>query len=195
MGLVGGRWWRWLRGDGPLEILPARPLPAAVAWLFALVLAWAIGATSPQGQAALHAALSLGLEALLTAVTVLVAGRRNLLAQALQAAGLLAGLRNLVLAPVLALLFADKAQAGPGTILALFVPLALVTVAAMAWLVRRYLVLWQQALRIKPAMAGVVLLGLALALLCVEALLAQGFPGITLPAQASQGAAVAASLR
>lgn len=195
MGLVVGRWWRWLRGDGPLEILPARPLPAAVAWLFALVLAWAIGAASPQGPAALHAALSLGLEALLTAATVLVAGRRNLLAQALQAAGLLAGLRNLVLAPVLALLFADKAQAGPGTILALFVPLALVTVAAMAWLVRRYLVLWQQALRIKPAMAGVVLLGLALALLCVEALLARGFPGITLPAQASQGAAVAASLR
>lgn len=195
MGPVAGRWWRWLRGDGPLEILPARPLPAAAAWLFALVLAWATGAVSPQGQMARHAALTLGIEALLTAVMVLVACRRNLLAQVLQAAGLLAGLRNLVLAPVLALLLADRAQAGPGTILALFVPLALATVAAMAWLVRRYLALWQQALRIKPAMAGAVLLGLALALLFAEALLARGFPGITLPAQAPQSAAVAASLR
>ena len=195
MASVAGRWWRWLRGDGPLEILPARPLTAAVAWLFALVLAWAAGGASPQGQMALHAALSLGIEALLTAGTLLLAGRRNLLAQTLQVAGLLAGLRNLVLAPMLALLFADRAQAGPGTILALSVPLALVTVAAMAWLVRRYLVLWQQALRIRQAQAGAVLLGLALALLCAEALLARGFPGVTLSAQTAQSAAVAASLR
>lgn len=195
MGLVAGRWWRWLRGDGPLEILPGRPLPAAVAWLFALALTWGVDMASPQGQASLHAALVLVVEAALMAAVLVVARRRHLLAQALQAGGLLAGLRNLILAPVLALLFAANADAGPGMILALFVPLALATVVVMAWLVRRYLALWKQALRIRTGAAGALLLGMALVLLLAEALLAGPFSGAGARAQTAVGAAAAAGLR
>ena len=175
-GPVASRWWRWLRGTGPLEILPGRPLPAAMAWLFALALSCAVAAGAPPRQAMAAVVTGLMVEALLIVAVLLVARRRHLLAQALQAAGLLAGLRNLLLAPVVGLLFVAGEGAGPGTILALFVPLGLATVLAMAWLVRRYLALWKQALGTTSVAAGALLLGLALALLLAEAVLARAFP-------------------
>ena len=193
MGPVAGRWWRWLRGQGPLEILPGRPLPAAAAWLLALALTWAADLSSPAGPAMPHAPLVLAVEAGLMAAVLAAARRRHLLAQALQAGGLLAGLRNLILAPVLALLFAADADAGPGTLLVLFVPVALVTVAAMAWVVARYLALWKQALRASPGVAGALLLGMALALLLAEALLGGMAPDAGV--QMTRTAAVAAALR
>ena len=176
MGPVVGRWWRWLRGQGPLEILPGRPLPAVAAWLAALALTCAADLASASGPGVLHAPLVLAVEAALMAAVLAFARRRHLIAQVLQGGGLLAGLRNLVLAPVLALLFAAGADAGPGTILLLFLPLALATVAAMAWLVARYLALWKQALRAGRGAAGALLLGMALALLLAEAVLARAFP-------------------
>lgn len=174
-GPVASRWWRWLRGAGPLEILPGRPLPAATAWLFALGLSCAVAAGAPPRQTLGAVASGLAVEALLVAVALLAAKRGRLIAQALQAAGLLAGLRNLLLAPLIAVLFMAREGAGPGLILALFVPLGLATVLAMAWLVRRYLALWREALRTTATTAGAVLLALALALLLAEAVLARAF--------------------
>lgn len=193
MNPVVGRWWRWLRGRGPLEILPGRPLPAAAAWLLALALTWVADLSSPGGPGALHAPLVLAVEAALMAGVLVVARRHHLLAQALQAGGLLAGLRNLILAPVVALLFAAEADAGPGVLLLLFFPAALATVAAMAWLVIGYLALWRQALRTGRVPAGALLLGMALALLLAEALLGRAFPDAS--AQVTRAAATAAGLR
>lgn len=127
------------------------------------------------------------------AAVLAVARRRHLLAQALQAGGLLAGLRNLILAPVLALLFAADADAGPGTILVLFLPVALATVAAMAWLVARYLALWKQVLQAGRVAAGALLLGMALALLLAEAVLGRALPEAAAPVTPT--AAAGAGLR
>lgn len=146
-------------------------MPAILAWWCALglTLAAAIGTPSPFGPGAL--ALGLLVEALLVTAILGAARRRHRLCQVLQAAGVLAGLRNLVLAPVLAVLFLSAHGAGAGTLLALGLVLGLATVLAMAWLVRRYVALWRQALQIRPAAAGAVLLGIALALLLAEAAL------------------------
>ncbi|WP_456982733.1 hypothetical protein [Luteimonas sp. A478] len=187
-GPVASRWWRWLRGAGPLEILPGRSLPAVLAWLFALGLTWSVSVGVPPGQAPAAFVSALAIEALLVAAVMLVARRRHLLSQALQATGVLAGLRNLVLAPVVALLFLSGERAGAGMILALFVPLGLATVVAMAWLVRCYLALWQQALRTTPAVAGALLLGLALALLLAEAVLARAVADSPPVAEVNSGA-------
>lgn len=194
MGGVAGRWWRWLRGRGPLEILPGRPQPAAAAWLLALGLTWAADLAWPGGPALWHVPWVLALEAALMAAVLGIA-RRRLLAQALQAGGLLAGLRNLILAPVAGLLFAADGHAGPGAILALFLVVALATVAAMAWLVHRYLALWKQALGTGTARAGALLLGMALVLLLAEALPGWIASTADAPATLTEGAAAAAALR
>lgn len=176
MGLVAGRWWRWLRGREPLEILPARPLPAVAAWLLALAVTWAVDLSSPDGPSVAHAPLVLAVEAGLLVAVVALARRRRLLAQALQAGGVLAALRNLILVPVVLVLVAADKDARPGSVLMLFLAVALLTVAAMAWLVGRYLALWRQALGTGPVLGGALLLGMALALLAAEAVLGQVLP-------------------
>lgn len=109
-------------------------------------------------------------EVLLSWTVLAFAGRTPLRAQVLQALGLLAALRNVVLAPVSLLLLAGSTDATPGFMLAA-VSVGLVTVIAMAWLVGHYLALWQQALGRSRRVAGAVVVALALALLALEAAL------------------------
>lgn len=161
------RQWHWLRGRAPLGALGPAPVAAPAAWLVALVVGLVVDAASPVAIAPWRTVVLLAFEALLSLLILRAAGARMRL-QPMQALGLLAALRNAVLAPVPALLLADAAGATPGVVLVVFLPVALVMVAAMAWLVRRYLDVWQQALGCSRRLAGGALLAVATALLAVE---------------------------
>lgn len=164
------RAWRWLRGRAPLGALPDRPVPTVLAWGTAGLAALLIEAVSPLALDPGRALGPLLIELGLVAAVLSVAKRRRVrvpLVQALQATAWLAVARTLILAPVLLVIAA--ARVASATVLGVFLLVALVTVAAMAWLIRRYLQLWREALQVGARTAAGILLALAVALLLIEA--------------------------
>lgn len=140
------------------------------AWLLALLVTAAVEAAFPVQAPLARTALVLAAELALAWALLVLAGRTPLRAQGLVALGLLAAVRNAVLAPVSLLLVADAGGLGPAAVLAIAVVVGLVSAAVMAVLVRRYLDLWQLALGRPRRIAGLVLLAMAVLLLGVEAL-------------------------
>ncbi|NZA28168.1 hypothetical protein H0E84_17450 [Luteimonas sp. SJ-92] len=164
-------WLRFLALRGPLQALPPAWSPTLLLWGLALAAIPVVGLVAPhpaQGAAAPMLAAAT-MEILLCWLLLTAAGRRALLLPALQALAMAALVRVAASLPLLWLAVQPPptAERAGGLLLAVVAVLAL-EAALLAWLLRYWFRLWQQALLATRARVAAITAAMAATLLLLH---------------------------